>query len=236
MNGSPDEVLRVRLEGYTASFRYAHFLTGQQPTYPLPPPATIYGLLAAAWGEYPSPGELTFAYRFEAEGTGWDLEHLHIAQPGGVKGFPHPPNLRATVTPTLREFFLQPRLTLYLRAPDLERWRRAFLAPRYVLSLGRSQDLATVHAVDVFVPPRDTAAYWAGSLLPAEREAEAPGGILLTLPTWLDPTDRRIARFGRFVALVRPQPAATPEEVEVDLGQPLFQGRSWGLIWHPFPA
>ncbi|MDA8147092.1 MAG: CRISPR-associated protein Cas5 [Thermaerobacter sp.] len=235
MTGSP-EVLRVQLAAYTASFRYAHFLTGQQPTYPLPPPTTIYGLLAAALGEYPPPGELAFAYRFDAQGTGWDLEHLHIAQPGGVKDFPHPPNLKAIVTPTLREFFLQPRLTLYLRAPALDRWVDTFRAPRYALSLGRSQDLATVRSVDVFVPPRRTAVYWAGSLLPAERESEAPGGILLTLPTWLDPTDRRISRFGRFVALVRPQSAVAAQEVEVDPGQPSFQGRPWGLIWHHFDA
>ena len=42
--------LRILIEGWTASFRYPAFISGFQPTLPVPPLSTIYGLLSAAKG------------------------------------------------------------------------------------------------------------------------------------------------------------------------------------------
>ena len=48
-------VLKVTLEGITTSFRYPHFMVNVQPSYRMPPPATIYGHICSALGEWVSP-------------------------------------------------------------------------------------------------------------------------------------------------------------------------------------
>ena len=55
-------VLRVHLMGWTASFRYPIFVTGYQPTLPVPPVSTIYGLISAAKGEYVIPEQTKVGY------------------------------------------------------------------------------------------------------------------------------------------------------------------------------
>lgn len=79
MNGDgPVAALRVEIEALTASFRYPHFLWGGPPTYELPPPSTIYGLLCSAAGELLDPKPLRFGYTFRHEGKAVDVEHIHV--------------------------------------------------------------------------------------------------------------------------------------------------------------
>lgn len=49
------QVLKIVLEGVTTSFRYPHFMLGVQPSFPPPPPATIYGHVCSALGEWVAP-------------------------------------------------------------------------------------------------------------------------------------------------------------------------------------
>lgn len=56
------QVLKVVVEGLTTSFRYPHFVQGVQPTFEMPPPATIYGHICSALGEWVDPKGVTFAY------------------------------------------------------------------------------------------------------------------------------------------------------------------------------
>ena len=44
------QLLRVGLSGWTASFRYPAFISGFQPTLPVPPLSTIYGILVGREG------------------------------------------------------------------------------------------------------------------------------------------------------------------------------------------
>lgn len=107
------------MEGTTCSFRYPHFLVGRQPTYPLPPPATIYGHICSALGEWIDPQSLEFAYSFTHAGRADDLEHIHVATVGSgrpTKEWVHPVNLDVTVSPLPREIFVFPQMTLYLRS------------------------------------------------------------------------------------------------------------------------
>src|SRR5258705_43795 len=71
-------VLKIVLEGMTTSFRYPHFMLSVQPSFPLPPPETIYGHICTALGEWVAPDGLAFAYHFTAAGEGEDIEHIHV--------------------------------------------------------------------------------------------------------------------------------------------------------------
>lgn len=70
-------VLKVEGQGLTTSFRYPFFMVGQQPTFEMPPPATIYGHICSAVGDLVDPTSLQFAYWFDHAGNIEDLEHFH---------------------------------------------------------------------------------------------------------------------------------------------------------------
>ena len=59
--------LRILIEGWTASFRYPTFISGFQPTLPVPPLSTIYGLLSAAKGDLVTPIDTSVGFVFESE-------------------------------------------------------------------------------------------------------------------------------------------------------------------------
>jgi CRISPR-associated protein Cas5t len=71
-------VLKVVAEGVTTSFRYPHFMQKIHPTFPMPPPATIYGHICSALGEWFDPKGVSFAYHFTHAGEVWDTEHIII--------------------------------------------------------------------------------------------------------------------------------------------------------------
>src|SRR6266446_2453545 len=143
-------VLRIEVEAPVCSFRYPHFLVGRQLTFDMPPPATIYGHIASALGDFPDPASFRFAYRFGALGKSDDLENQHIIVPSGsrpfaIGGVAFPSSTSATVQPTFRQFLFGCRMTLYIDRVDLE---EAFFNPRFTVVLGRSQDLASYSKVE----------------------------------------------------------------------------------------
>ena len=71
------QALRIEIVGDVTSFRYPHFMWGVQPTFEMPPPATIYGHICSVVGEWIAPEGLRFAYHFTHEGKFNDLEHIH---------------------------------------------------------------------------------------------------------------------------------------------------------------
>ena len=77
------KVLRVYLTSWTASFRYPSFVSGFQPTLPIPPISTIYGLLSAAKGELVTPNDvINIGYVFKYSGKVVDLEVIYELEPG----------------------------------------------------------------------------------------------------------------------------------------------------------
>jgi CRISPR-associated protein Cas5t len=202
------EVLRVELDGVTTSFRFPHFLVGRQPTFPLPPPATILGHIASALGEYPDHRALRFAYSFTAAGRVDDVETAHITEVGGAvpredKGrFPYPVNVTATPGPLLRELLVQPHLVLYLDAPgELERFYRAFREPRYMVVLGRSQDLASYRRVEVIQTELRPAGYVEGTLLPQTERPRFRAAVPMIMPRYIDPDNRRRVDWQSYLVL-----------------------------------
>lgn len=149
--------LRVEVVGEVTSFRYPHFTQGYQPTYLMPPPSTIYGLICSALGRWLTDEEravLCFAYIFKHSGKFVDYkEHLHFQDP--IQPFPFD-----------RELLFQPRLTLYL--VGLPFLMEAFENPHYTVTLGRSQDLMTFQKRTWVTLEQVDHGYFEHTLLPLE--------------------------------------------------------------------
>jgi len=128
------KVLRIKIEGWTASFRYPGFISGFQPTLPAPPISTIYGLISAARGELTVPEDVSIGYVFDFESKAVDLETIYELSPG----------LSAKSNVVKREFLYNPELYLYLDRLDFENY---FRKPQYPLLFGRSGDLAKVSEI-----------------------------------------------------------------------------------------
>ena len=126
--------LRILIEGWTASFRYPTFISGFQPTLPVPPLSTIYGLLSAVKGELVTPKDTNVGFVFEYEAKSVDLETIYELK--GLTGN------KSNVTK--REFLFNPKLYLYL--DDLE-FKQYFEKPVFPVLLGRSSDLAFISEI-----------------------------------------------------------------------------------------
>jgi CRISPR-associated protein Cas5t len=124
------KALRILIEGWVTSFRYPAFISGFQPSLPVPPLSTIYGLISAAKGDLVTPEDLSVGYIFTHRSKAVDLETIY--ELSGLKG-------KSNVIK--REFLVDPKLYLYVDDPSYEKY---FKTPHYPLLLGRSTDLVTV--------------------------------------------------------------------------------------------
>jgi len=179
------KVLRVHITGWVTSFRNPLFISGFQPTLPMPPLSAIYGLLTAAKGDWVTPYDAAIGFVFQSRGKAVDLETVYE-----FKGKPKPNIKEIELTGVKsninrREFLVEPELYLY--TPDM--WLRdAFERPRYTLLLGRSSDLATVKSIaeieleskpettyrDTLLPFPDPQLYGQVQALPTHFTAEIP--------------------------------------------------------------
>lgn len=190
-------VLKVVAEGLTTSFRYPHFMQQIHPTFPMPPPATIYGHIASALGEWFDPQGVKFAYHFTYAAKLKDIEHIIVLSPssGKLKDRGVPKVLEGNVNPFDRELLFRPRLTLYLNRPE---WESAFRSPRYAVVLGRSQDLFTYTSVEVLELAQSPQAYFEHTLLPYSVTRYTNRGFALLMPRYLDYTKKRQPTFARY--------------------------------------
>lgn len=228
-------VLKVVAEGLTTSFRYPHFMMGVQPTYEMPPPATLYGHVASALGEWFDPKGVHFAVYFTFSRKQVELESTILLTPTTGK-MPNdkvvPKVLEGETNPFSREILFLPRLVLYLNRPE---WMDAFRHPRYAVCLGRSQDLFTYRQVEIVELEPTSQAYLEHTLLPYEYAQRTAAGHTVLMPRYLDYRRKRDPTFDRYVVLHRrvhtrdflqfegmhpPQLWADPTEPAVD-GDPL---------------
>lgn len=194
------EVLKVVAEGITTSFRYPHFMQGVQPTFEMPPPATIYGHICSTLGEWVSPEELLFAYHFTYQVRFDDVEHVHVLTPAGGKlpGTNFPKVLAGAVNPFKRTILFRPRLVLYINKPE---WAPAFRSPRYAVVLGRSQDLFTYTHVSTVELERAASAYFEHTLAPYYLALQTGRGYAVLMPRFLDYPGGRRPVFARYIIL-----------------------------------
>jgi CRISPR-associated protein Cas5t len=245
------QALRVELVGDVASFRYPHFMWGVQPTFEMPPPATIYGHICSAVGEWIAPEGLCFAYHFTHEGKFNDLEHIHaggMVEP--VSAQKHKELARrgytdvtmygeSTVTPFQRELLFRPRLTLYLNRLDLA---AAFRSPRYAVVLGRSQDLCSYppHAVQIVTLEQHGTVYYEHTLLPLVMGTATRRGVAIMMPRYVDYQQRRQPTFAQYLMLnervlsSEMQPVGPVSPVWCDPTAPQYGGHYRAVVWHHF--
>jgi CRISPR-associated protein Cas5t len=233
-------VLKVVLEGMTTSFRYPHFMMSVQPTFLMPPPATIYGLICSTLGEWVDPRGLAFAYHFTSQGSVEDVEHIHVLSASGGKlpGTAYPKVLEGNVNPFRRQILFTPRLVLYLNRPE---WESAFRHPAYPVVLGRSQDLATYTSIGVVDLEQSQEAYFEHTLLPYDMATQTAVGIVTLMPRWLDYEQNRRPAFERYLLLQRPILSRELLQFEGDSAgyatdptAPRYKEVPLGLIFHTF--
>jgi CRISPR-associated protein Cas5t len=216
-------VLKVVAEGLTTSFRYPHFMQQIHPSFQMPPPATIYGHICSALGEWFDPTGVQFAYHFTHQGQGQnvDVEHIIVLSPSGgnLPGTKIPMVLQGNVNPFERELLFQPRLTLYVNRPE---WEPAFRSPRYAVVLGRSQDLFTYTHVGVVELEQADRAYFEHTLAPHEMALRTMCGITVLMPRYLDYARNRAPTFGRYVVIGKQ--VMSDKFIQ-------FSDRSNGLYW-----
>lgn len=222
--GMSRRVAKVTIEAPVSSFRYPHFLIGRQPTFDVPPPSTIFGHVTSALGEWPQ-SKFEFAYAFQAQGRGGDLEHQHIISrtsgklPGDVLDPlwkpPEPkagkkltkkeltPRLlekttEAVVQPHQRDFLADVKLELYLDPPELA---DAFRAPVFAVVLGRSQDLACVQRVEIVDLQPTQRGYLEHTILPADFRRRLPWGVTTLMPRFIGPAPERRPAFSPYIVI-----------------------------------
>lgn len=231
-------VLKVVAEGEVTSFRYPHFMLGVQPTYEMPPPATLYGHVASALGKWFDPRGVQFAMHFTHETRFSDLEHVHLVKgsTGKLPGTKYPKVLEGNINPLQRELLFRPRLTLYLNRPE---WEPYFKSPRYAVVLGRSQDLFTYTSVDVIEMQQRQEVYLEHTLAAMDMAARTPRGVVILMPRFVDYNRGRFPTFARYVALPRRVRSAellrAPQEkltFWVDPTSPVVDDLQLGLPFH----
>lgn len=223
--GTSKRVARLLIEAPVASFRYPHFLIGRQPTFDMPPPSTVFGLIASALGELPTH-PVQFAYSFQWRSRAGDLEHQHIISrtsgklpgnivdplwrpPVAIPGKRKPtkkemePRLlekttEATVQPHTRDFLFDCSLELYLDPADLA---DSFRSPVFCLSLGRSQDLAAVRRIDIVELYPTDSGFLERTLLPGDLRSRLPWGVTTLMPRFIGPSPDRQPVFASYIVL-----------------------------------
>ncbi len=232
------QVLKVVAEGAITSFRRPHFMLSIQPTFRMPPPATIYGHICSTLGDLVAPEDLQFAYHFTARTAFSDLEHtimLEISS-GKLEGTKYPKVLEAHVQPFKRELLFQPRLTLYINRP---KWIDAFRSPRYAVVLGRSQDLFTYTSLEIIELEQAEHAYFEHTLLPYTMATQVGQGVTELLPRYIDYEHKRVPTFARYVFLENRVHSSDfwfseQKTFWVDPASPQYRGDSLGLMFHSF--
>jgi CRISPR-associated protein Cas5t len=203
------KALKIRCEAFTASFRYPRLQAGTLKTFEMPPPATIYGHLASVIGEWFDPGGLAFAYLFEHEGKGIDMETRQPLEPGSgkntkaKKGWDFPVNVECEPNPQGREFLFRPKMTLYLTGNDvqLKQLNDAFLSPRYGYVIGRSQDLASCRWVRNVELNESPDAVFSHTLVPYDWRPWVLPGTSVMMPEVIDYRRNRQARHARYLQI-----------------------------------
>ena len=235
------EVLKIIAEGVTTSFRYPHFMQGVQPTYEMPPPATIYGHICSVLGDWVPPEGIKFAYHFTYQAKFDDIEHVHVltAERGKLPRTKIPKVLGGSVNPYKRSILFNPKLVLYINQPS---WKSAFCSPRYPVVLGRSQDLFTYKSVKIIKLVSSEKAYFEHTLAPYRMALKTGRGYVILMPQFLDYNRSRAPKFARYVVLSRrvftdeliKYENSQPETYWIDPESIVEKGMHLGLFFHSF--
>jgi len=203
------KALRIKINGWVTSFRYPAFISGFQPTLPVPPLSTIYGLLSAAKGELVTPKDLSLGYVFNHQGKAEDLETIYELS-----------DLKGKSNVIKREFLFNPELHLYL---DDLKYKKYFKHPFYPLLLGRSSDLINITEIKELELNKQENVKLGKSILPLGLNGAF--GTIQALPThFTDTIPRKTAGTKPFILM--DQFFDYPEECFYD------KEMDWGVWFH----
>jgi len=181
----------------TASFRYPMFVVSYQPTYPVPPVSTMYGLLSAVKGSKVHLDEIKIGYIFESRGKGTDLERIYEY---GIGDATKKPVHRLGTNIVQREFLYDCTLTMYLS--DV-RFGKYFMNPAYSLLLGRQPDLAYVKKIEsVNLEKRDDVVI-NHTMIPFT--GEIPGQVISLPSDFTDTAERKPLQVKAYTIITTPQ-------------------------------
>jgi len=190
------EFLRVEISAMTASFRYPMFVVSYQPTYPVPPVSTIYGLLSAARGSKVLLDEVNVGYTFTSGGKGVDLERIY--EYGGESEKKPVHNLGTNIVQ--REFLYNCYLTLYLSDT---RFAEYFQNPSYTLLMGRQTDLAYVKRIQTVELEKRPDVEIDHTMVPFT--GEIPGQVISLPSDFTDTAQRKPLNVRSYAIITSPQ-------------------------------
>ena len=137
-----NEVLEVRLEGWTATPRLPFVVSGNSVCMPVPSYSCILGIIGCCLGRLIEPNEVKLGYHYKFDTTAIDLETRHRLILDGTRIKAHAKGTDAH----MREFHTSPYLTIWLNRTD---WQEFFDEPIGTPSLGRSQDVLFIKSKSV---------------------------------------------------------------------------------------
>lgn len=179
--------LRVLIEGWTASFRYPSYISGFQPTLPVPPLSTIYGMLSSIKGDIVKPEDVSIGYIFDSEAKAVDLETIYQ-----IKNLT---NVKSNVIK--REFLLNPKMYLYINDMNFKKYLES---PYYSLLFGRSSDLAMIKEIKEVNLEKKSNVKLGKTILPYDTRGAY--GILQALPiSFSDTFPRRATETKPFILM-----------------------------------
>lgn len=207
------KVLRVHIKGWTGSYRFPPFVMAQ-PTLPVPPPSTCYGIISAAVGNVVSPGETQVGFVAPYRGKASDLEKIYqVDEHGKIE----------QLNIVKREFIYEPELYLYVTNYD---FHEHFIKPRYPILLGRSSDLAYIKATKVIELEQRSQATFQHTLLPFPFQNINIAAPICALPiAFTDAVPRRPVKVSSFYIIEKPM-CITGENLLVD------PEKEWGVFLH----
>ena len=206
------KVLRVHIKGWTASYRFPPFVIAQ-PTLPVPPLSTCYGIISSAAGRLVTPDEtdigLVAPFKLKAS----DLEKIYQVNTEGKIEQKWVVN---------REFLYDVELYLYLSNISLEQCLRQ---PRYPILLGRSYDLACIKEIKLIELMENEEAKFQYTLLPFPLEGVA--APISALPVCFTDTVPRRSLAVRGFCVIGEEPVIVKgKKVLVD------EEKGWGVFMH----
>lgn len=202
------KLLRVRIRGWTATFRLPLLYTGTGLSAPVPPYSTLLGLIGSVAGREIQPHETRIGYEFRSDGLALDLERTQRLMMNTKTRRLRPQPERGIAK---RQFHVRPQLDLYLDNIEL---RTVFESPENCPCLGRSQDVAWITTVDVVDAESVAEGIVRGTLIPFPEPSA--GGIILRLPECFYNSDtgytRRIGKLGMYQVIRYDAPARIRRE------------------------
>jgi CRISPR-associated endonuclease/helicase Cas3 len=197
----PVEAVRVELYAPVASFRDPMF-PGVSRGLPVPPPATVRGMLAAATGRPAEPVPLALAAWSDGEGVDTETYHPVAVDGGNPPVGGRVPTGKGGMTIRDRPFLVGVHLTVWIPAPDGDRIGAAIRRPVWGLRLGRSQDLVHIRRVTrTTLVPTDEAEV--GHALAPPGGHTAPGAAALRLADTVT-ADRLRTAYSSYLWCARP--------------------------------